>query len=78
MPRRLLTGVVVSDKSDKTVVVRVERFMVHRLYGKRIRRHEKYHAHDAENLYKVGDRVSILESPPISKRKKWVVVGSGV
>jgi small subunit ribosomal protein S17 len=78
MPRRLLTGVVVSDKCDKTVVVRVERFWRHPLYGKKVRRHEKYHAHDAENLFKIGDVVDILESPPISKKKKWVVVDRNV
>lgn len=74
MPRRVLTGTVISDKSDKTVVVRVERSVLHPLYGKRIRRHDKYHVHDEENLHKIGDIVKILESKPISKTKKWIVV----
>ncbi|GHS91223.1 30S ribosomal protein S17 [Alphaproteobacteria bacterium] len=74
MPRRVLTGVVVGDKNDKTVVVRVERSLVHPLYGKRIRRYSKYHAHDEQNAFKTGDKVSILESRPLSKLKRWVVV----
>ncbi len=74
MPRRMLSGTVVSDKGNKTVVVRVERSVLHPLYGKKIRCHEKYHAHDENNRFKVGDSVKILESRPISKMKKWVVV----
>jgi small subunit ribosomal protein S17 len=74
MPRRVLTGTVISDKSDKTIVVRVERSVLHPIYGKRIRQHEKYHVHDEANAHKVGEVVDIIESRPISKLKKWTVV----
>jgi small subunit ribosomal protein S17 len=74
MPKRLLQGVVVSDKPDKTVVVDVERRFTHPLLKKTVRRTKKYQAHDAENRCKVGDRVTIEESRPISKTKRWVVV----
>jgi small subunit ribosomal protein S17 len=74
MPKRLLQGVVVSDKADKTVVVKVERRFTHPLLKKTVRRTKNYQAHDAENQYKVGDQVSIEESKPISKTKSWVVV----
>ena len=74
MPRRMLAGIVVSDKADKTIVVRVERSVMHPLYGKRVRFHSRYHVHDENNHFKVGDSVKILESRPISKTKKWVVV----
>jgi small subunit ribosomal protein S17 len=74
MPKRVLQGTVVSDKNDKTVVVRVERRFTHPVMKKTIRRSKKYHAHDAENKFKVGDSVSIVESAPISKNKRWVVV----
>lgn len=73
MPRRVLRGVVVSNKCDKTVIVRVERNVLHPVYKKYIKRHRRYAAHDPENSYKTGDLVSIVESPPISKTKKWVV-----
>lgn len=73
MPQRVLRGLVVSDKADKTVIVRVERSLIHPLYKKYIKRHRRYAAHDPLNQYKVGDAVSIVESPPISKTKKWVV-----
>jgi small subunit ribosomal protein S17 len=73
MPKRTLQGVVVSDKGDKTVVVRVERRFSHPTMGKVIRRSEKYHAHDETNQYKVGDLVWIQESRPISKLKRWAV-----
>ncbi|MDR1208437.1 MAG: 30S ribosomal protein S17 [Holosporales bacterium] len=73
MPRRVFSGVVVSDKSDKTIVVRVEHSVLHPIYGKRVRRHKKYHVHDENNSYKIGDVVSILESSPISRLKRWVV-----
>ena len=76
MPKRVLQGTVVSDKSDKTVVVRIERRFTHPLLKKTIRRSKKYHAHDADNKYKVGETVLIQESPPISKNKRWVVVGA--
>ena len=74
MPKRVLQGTVVSDKNDKTVVVRVERRFTHPLLKKTIRRSKKYHAHDEGNAHKVGDTVSIEETKPISKNKRWVVV----
>jgi len=74
MPKRVLQGTVVSDKNDKTVVVRVERRFTHPVMKKTIRRSKKYHAHDAENKCKVGDTVSIQETAPISKNKRWVVI----
>jgi small subunit ribosomal protein S17 len=74
MPRRVLSGVVVSDKMDKTVVVRVERKVMHPLYKKFISRSKKYSAHDENNACKVGDSVKIRECPPISKTKTWEVV----
>ncbi|NOZ72966.1 MAG: 30S ribosomal protein S17 [Chloroflexi bacterium] len=72
--RKVLTGTVVSNKMDKTVVVRVERTHRHPLYGKVVRTHKKYHAHDEENACKEGDIVRIRESRPYSKLKRWVVV----
>ena len=72
MPKRLLTGKVVSNK-DKTVVVEVIRQVKHKLYKKIIKRAKKYHAHDENNTYKVGDFVRIKESKPISKMKTWSV-----
>ena len=74
MPKRVLQGTVVSDKNDKTIVVRVERRFTHPLLKKTVRRSKKYHAHGAENKFKVGDQVSIQETAPISKNKRWVVV----
>jgi small subunit ribosomal protein S17 len=74
MPKRLLQGIVVSDKNDKTVVVNVERRFTHPILQKTVRRTKKYQAHDPENRFKVGDRVTIEESKPISKSKRWVVV----
>ena len=68
-----LTGTVVSDKMDKTVVVAVGRQVRHGLYGKTERRTSKFVAHDEENTAKVGDRVAIVESRPLSRRKRWVV-----
>ena len=76
MPKRVLQGVVVSDKNDKTVVVRVERRFTHPVLKKTIRRSKKYHAHDAENKHKVGEVVSIEETAPISKNKRWVVLAT--
>ena len=73
MPRRILQGVVVSDKNDKTVVVRVEKRFMHPKYKKYVKVHRKYAAHDENNTYKNGDTVKIIESRPISKTKKWVV-----
>src|SRR5206468_7654738 len=74
MPKRVLTGTVVSDKGEKTVVVRVERRVKHPLYGKIIRLSKKYHAHDAANEFHVGEVVRIEECAPISKLKTWKVV----
>jgi small subunit ribosomal protein S17 len=75
MPKRVLTGNIVSDKGDKTVVVLVERKVKHPLYGKIIRRSKKYHAHDEANEYKAGETVRIEETAPISKLKTWKVIG---
>ena len=75
MPKRVLTGTVVSDKTDKTVVVSVERKVKHAMYGKIIRRSKKYHAHDEGNVFKEGETVRIEECAPISKLKTWRVVG---
>ena len=74
MPKRVLTGTVVSDKADKTVVVRVERRVKHPLYGKIIRLSKKYHAHDQDNNYRSGEQVRIEECAPISKLKTWSVI----
>ena len=74
MPKRILTGTVVSDKSDKTIVVLVERKVKHPLYGKIIRRSKKYHAHDEANSVKEGAIVLIEECAPISKNKTWRLV----
>jgi small subunit ribosomal protein S17 len=74
MPKRQLQGVVVSDKQDKTVVVRVDRRFTHPVMKKTVRRSKKYHAHDATNEYGVGDIVWIEEHSPISKLKRWAVV----
>jgi small subunit ribosomal protein S17 len=74
MPKRILQGVVVSDKTDKTVVVQVDRRYTHPVLKKTVRRSKKYHAHDETNAFKVGDVVRIEESRPISKTKRWVVL----
>jgi small subunit ribosomal protein S17 len=74
MPKRVLTGTVVSDKTDKTVVVRVERRVKHPLYAKIIKRSKKYHAHDEGNAFKEGETVRIEETAPISKLKTWRVL----
>ena len=74
MPKRVMQGVVVSDKMDKTVTVNVERRVMHPIYKKFIRRSKKYAAHDEANAYKNGDQVSIRECRPVSKRKRWEVV----
>ncbi len=75
MPRRVLTGKVVSDKGDKTVTVLVERRFPHPLYGKGVKRTKKYRAHDENNEYQVGDDVQIEETRPLSKTKRWRVTG---
>ena len=74
MPKRILQGVVVSDKMDKTVVVQVERRVMHPVYKKYIKSSKKYHAHDESNQHKVGDVVRIQECRPVSKTKTWEVV----
>lgn len=74
MPKRILTGTVVSDKADKTVTVLVERRFKHPLYQKTIRRSKKYAAHDEQNQFKEGDMVRIVESKPFSKSKCWAVL----
>jgi small subunit ribosomal protein S17 len=76
MPKRILQGVVVSDKNAKTVVVEVERRYTHPLLKKTVRRSKKYHAHDEKNTFKTGDTVRIQESAPISKNKRWVVLAT--
>src|SRR3954452_4089877 len=73
MPKRTLQGVVVSDKQDKTVVVRVERRFTHPVMKKTVRRSNKFHAHDEKNEFSVGDIVWIEEQKPISKLKRWIV-----
>jgi len=77
MPRRVLQGVVVSDKAEKTVTVLVERRVMHPVYKKIIRRSKRYHAHDEANSYKIGDSVRIEECRPVSKSKSWKVVEDG-
>ena len=77
MPRRVLQGVVVSDKADKTVTVLVERRVMHPVYKKFIKRSKKYHAHDETNACSVGDKVRIEECRPISKTKTWRIVSAG-
>ena len=77
MPKRVLQGVVVSDKQDKTVVVKVERRFTHPLLKKTVRRSKKYHAHDEANVYKAGDVARIIECAPKSKTKTWEVLPKG-
>ena len=74
MPKRILQGVVVSDKQDKTIVVKVERRFTHPLLKKTVRRSKNYHAHDEDNHCKVGDTVFIEETRPLSRLKRWKVV----
>jgi len=74
MPKRILQGVVTSDKADKTITVKVERRFTHPIYKKTVRKSKKYAAHDEQNKFKIGDVVAIVESRPISKSKKWAVV----
>ncbi|MGH6887667.1 MAG: 30S ribosomal protein S17 [Rhizomicrobium sp.] len=75
MPKRILQGVVVSDKNAKTVVVNVERRFTHPVMGKTVRRSKKYHAHDQNREFKVGDVVRIRECRPLSRLKSWEVIG---
>ncbi len=74
MPKRILQGTVVSDKTDKTIVVKVERRFNHPLFKKVVRRSKNYQAHDADNQFKTGDMVMIEECRPISKTKRWTVL----
>ena len=74
MPKRILQGVVVSDKADKTVIVRVERRVMHPVMKKVVRKSKKYHAHDEANAFHIGDTVRIQECRPMSKTKSWVVL----
>lgn len=74
MPKRILQGTVVSDKMDKTIVVKVERRVMHPVYKKFVRKSKKYHAHDEANQYKAGDTVRIRECRPLSRTKRWEVV----
>jgi small subunit ribosomal protein S17 len=74
--RKTRTGTVVSNKMDKTVVVKVERRLAHPLYGKQVTRTKKYHAHDENNEHHVGDVVRIMETRPLSRTKRWRVIES--
>ena len=76
MPKRILSGTVVSSKSNKTIVVKVTRRVKHKLYKKIISLSKKYHAHDEENKFKVGDNVRICETKPISKLKTWIAMNA--
>ena len=78
MPKRILSGTVVSSNSNKTIVVKVTRRVKHKLYKKIISRSKKYHAHDEQNTFKIGDEVKIAETKPISKLKTWVVMNENV
>ena len=75
MPKRVLRGMVVADKADKTITVKVNRKVMHPVYKKYINRSKKYSVHDETNKCKIGQLVSIQENKPISKTKKWIVVG---
>ena len=76
MPKRILSGKVVSANAEKTIVVKVTRRVKHKLYKKIISLSKKYHAHDEKNQFKVGDNVSIIETKPISKMKTWAVINN--
>ena len=76
MPKRLLSGKVVSSKSNKSIVVEVTRRVKHKLYKKIIKKVKKYHAHDEDNVYKIGDNVTIQETKPISNMKSWITYNS--
>ena len=77
MPKRILQGPVVSDKGAKTIVVSIDRVFTHPLFKKTVRRSKRYHAHDEDNKYKIGDLVQIQECAPKSKLKRWEVIGLG-
>ncbi len=74
MPKRILEGLVVSDKGDKTVVVKVERTILHPVLKKTVRKSKRYHAHDEQNTFKAGDAIRIIECAPKSKLKTWEVL----
>ena len=76
MPKRILEGIVVSDKMDKTVVVKVERLIQHPIYRNIMKRSKKYMAHDESNSFKEGDKVRIIEAKPYSKNKTWDVINN--
>ena len=76
MSKRVLSGTVISSNANKTIVVQVTRRVKHKLYKKIISRTKKYHAHDENNIYKIGDNVNIIESRPFSKLKSWVVINN--
>ena len=76
MSKRILSGTVISSRANKTVVVKVDRRVQHKLYKKIINRTKKYHAHDENNAYKIGDKINIRETRPISKLKSWVVMNN--
>ncbi len=78
MPKRILSGIVVSSKTNKTIVVKVTRRVKHKLYKKIISQSKKYHAHDEDNTFKVGDNVKIVETKPISKLKSWIVMNNNM
>ena len=78
MPKRILEGVVVSDKGDKTIVVRVERTLLHPVLKKTVRRSKRYHAHDEANAYKTGELARIIECAPKSKLKTWEALPKAV
>jgi small subunit ribosomal protein S17 len=78
MPKRILQGTVVSAASEKTIVVNVDRRVKHPLYKKTITRSNKFHAHDENNSFKIGDKVKIIECRPISKKKTWTVLTDGI
>ena len=74
MPKRILDGEVIRDKNDKTIVVLVKRRFKHPFFGKVMTSSKKYHAHDENNKHKIGDKIKIVESKPISKKKRWQVI----
>ena len=76
MPKRLLSGKVVSSKNNKSIIVEVTRRVKHKLYKKIIKKIKRYHAHDESNVYKIGDNVTIQETKPISKMKSWITYNS--
>ena len=78
MPKRILQGTVVSAASEKTIVVNVDRRVRHPLYKKTITRSSKFHAHDENNNYKIGDKVRIVECRPVSKKKTWTVLTESI